>query len=49
MHSHEQASLNRILFNDRLERASLDELCSITCLLRSFFLFFFCASALNVI
>ena len=45
MHSHEHASLNRILFNDRLEHAYLDELCLFTCLIRSFF----CASTFDVI
>ena len=36
MHSHEHASLNIFLFNDRLEHVCLEELCLITCLLESF-------------
>ena len=31
MHSHEHASLSRVLFNDRCEYDCLDELCLITC------------------
>ena len=36
MHSHEHASFNMFLFNDRLEHVCLEELCLITCLLESF-------------
>ena len=36
MHSHEHASLSRILFNDRCEYACLDELCLIICLFEPF-------------
>ena len=36
MHSYEHASMNMILFNDRLEHVCLDELCLITCSLEPF-------------
>ena len=36
MHSHEYASLSRILLNDRFEYACLDELCLITHLFEPF-------------
>ena len=38
MHSHEHASLNMILFNNRLEHVCLEELCLIICLLESFYI-----------